>query len=253
MQVAFRRDDLDKNFFINQGIKIVGVAVNVPTEILGKKSAESLVKADSGMITDSLDNEFKIHLKNSQILLKIDNENVFRPLLETLYQEYSICVYNLPGCGYNLTGAFYLMQEFCAEFIMIFVCMLIICFIIAILMLTNLIAFGVSIRSKEIGVLKALGMQDGQIKKVYLLETVILGVIAFIIAIIWVRVFYRFANLNIYPYYGAGLTNLEIKYFYFKPMTFILMGLVTFGIMPLFTLLPLIAITKLNPVDAIKK
>ena len=238
--------DLDKNFFINQGIKIVGVAVNVPTEIWGQKSVESLVKAHSGMITDSLDNEFKIHLNNSQILLKIDNENVFRPLLETLYQEYSICVYNLPG-------AFYIMQEFCAELIMIFVCMLIICFIIAILMLTNLIAFGVSIRSKEIGVLKALGMQDGQIKKVYLLETVILGVIAFIIAIIGVRVFYRFANLNIYPYYGAGLTNLEIKYFYFTPMTFILMGLVTFGIMPLFTLLPLIAITKLNPVDAIKK
>ena len=57
----------------------------------------------------------------------------------------------------------------------------------------------------------------------------------------------------IFPSYNTELVGIEIRYFYLKPMTLALMGLVTFGIMPLFTLLPLIAITKLNPVDAIKK
>ncbi|MBQ9782477.1 MAG: ABC transporter ATP-binding protein/permease [Clostridia bacterium] len=246
MHFAYKRDDLDKNFLIAEGVKIVGVAVNIPNYSNTDVLSNDYMVYSGGYNFFEISDEFKSYDGNNGFLLKIEDESTFKSVLETLRQDYSLKVENLPGL-------FYYMEEICDELIIVFAAMLIICFAIAILMLTNLILFGVSSRSKEIGVLKALGMRNRQIRNIYLLETIILGVVAFIIALIGVSVFYRFVNFNIFPSYNTELVGIEIRYFYLKPMTLALMGLVTFGIMPLFTLLPLIAITKLNPVDAIKK
>ena len=250
IQLSFKRDDLDKNFLNTQGKRIVGVAVNVPLYD-GKISAvinnENLVYSKYGfLIEDQIDDEYRVYLANTNIFLKIGKESELKSVLKTLHNEYSLNVDNLPGY-------FYEMEEISNELIMIFACLLIICFVVAILMLTNLILFGISSRSREIGVLKALGMENSQIKRTYLLETLILGVLAFVIATICVLIFYKFANLNVFPGYSMELTSIEKKYFFTTPITYLLMGIVTFVIMPLFTLIPLIQITRLNPVDAIKK
>ncbi len=236
INLSFKRDDLDQNFLDTEGKVVVGVAVNIPL-YTGKNDAvinnENLVYSKySYAIENEIDDEYRIHLSNTNILLRMEKESVLKSVLKTLHQEYSLNVENLPGF-------FYEMEEISSELIMIFACLLVICFVVAILMLTNLILFGVSSRSREIGTLKALGMEDNQIKGTYLLETLILGLLAFIIATICVIIFYKFANLNIFPSYSMELSSIEKKYFFTTPITFALMGVVTFVLMPLFTLIPL--------------
>ncbi len=246
LDISFVRDDINKNFLNTERLIIVGIAETKHESKLSNKNYIYSNHYDT--ILQDVDEEYKLYGNHDSILLKIGNEKQLRIVLRTLYDDYFIEVKNLPGI-------FYKMEDICKGLVTIFACLLAICFIIAILMLINLILFGVSSRSKEIGVLKALGMQDKQIKSIYLLETIMLGIFAFIIALIGVYIFYKFANVNIFPNYDTELLKISIEkqYFFITTKNLILMGLVTFGIMPACALLPLIEITKLNPVDAIKK
>ena len=148
----------------------------------------------------------------------------------------------------------YDIEESTKELTEIFGVLLGVCLIVAVLMLTNLISFSVSARSKEIGVFKALGMPNIQIKKIFLLEVFILGVISFLLSIMLVETFLWFVNgkmlINTGNYFP--IKGIDFIYFIATPITYLIIFSINFILMPILTLLPLNKITKLNPVDAIK-
>lgn len=119
--------------------------------------------------------------------------------------------------------------------------------IILILTIVNLISRSIVDRKKEIGILSALGATNADITKIFLVETLLLSLVTFIVTLVLlvvsVLVFNRLFCFNLI----LKLTVLRIDFW-----TILTAILGAFGLPVLATLLPILKILRLKPIDAIK-
>ena len=119
--------------------------------------------------------------------------------------------------------------------------------LILILLVINLISFSIVSRKKEIGILSALGATNGDITKIFLLETLLIATIAFIINLAAILVGITVSN-NLFCMY----TLLKLTLLRFDYLTVITLVTASFVLLLLAALIPLRKIIKLKPIDAIK-
>ena len=122
--------------------------------------------------------------------------------------------------------------------------------LILILLVANLISLSIIGRKKEIGILSALGTSNKDITKIFIIETLIIAVITFVIALIASFVFA--AVINYYfsvKYFGLILV---LKFFSVDILTAVTLVVASFGLLLLGALLPLLKLAKLKPIDAIR-
>lgn len=125
--------------------------------------------------------------------------------------------------------------------------MAIVAFAVGMLLLIALISFGITSRKKEIGILKALGCGNGSIRRIYLFESLMIGVITFIFSV--PAVYFSIFGIN-RSMWNNGLTG--ITFFMTNAFTWLIAFGISIAAVVLFAYLPLIRISKLKPVDAIR-
>ncbi|MBO5889557.1 MAG: ABC transporter ATP-binding protein/permease [Clostridia bacterium] len=242
IKIEYNAKTVDKNFLNLDSKTIKYVAENE------RNLFEFDVFLSKNTIIDEtiINKEYLFYTNNENILLNCKNIKQIETELKEL-KNYGLKISSAEGMHYDI-------EESTKELTEIFGVLLGVCLIVAVLMLTNLISFSVSARSKEIGVFKALGMPNIQIKKIFLLEVFILGVISFLLSIMLVETFLWFVNgkmlINTGNYFP--IKGIDFIYFIATPITYLIIFSINFILMPILTLLPLNKITKLNPVDAIK-
>lgn len=121
--------------------------------------------------------------------------------------------------------------------------------IVFVLLIINLISFSITNRKREIGILSAIGASNKDVNSIFLLETLIISGISFVITLAL-----SFASIS--------LINLVISKTYYLCGTFpflsvdilavITLAATAFALPLLATLIPLSKIIKLKPIDAIR-
>ena len=139
--------------------------------------------------------------------------------------------------------------EFIKEYSVIFQCICLAMAAVTLLLVINLITFSINNRKKEIGILSALGASSWDITKIFVLESLMLSLVIFVLAIAGtfslVAGFNKFFSVLYYLEYTLTFYVVDI----YAILT--LFG-VCFVVLPLFALLPAIRIARLKPIDAIR-
>lgn len=120
--------------------------------------------------------------------------------------------------------------------------------VILFLTIINLITFNILQRKKEIGILSALGMGNGDIAKMFLSEIFIISSIAFtvnLILTIFVPIFFN-------RLFSAKYI-LVIPYFAPNIWTYVTLFLTSFVFLSIAALFPLAKVLKMKPIDAIRE
>jgi len=103
----------------------------------------------------------------------------------------------------------------------------------------NIMYTSVLERTKEIGILKALGARDNYILYIFLSEAVILSFIGFVVGSI----------LSLLIYFGVAQTGFTIS---FEPVAYLISFVSTMTIGTVFGYYPAKKAAGLNPVDALR-
>lgn len=121
--------------------------------------------------------------------------------------------------------------------------------LIQIFMVINLISFSIANRKKEIGILSALGTTKRDIIKIFIVETLIICLIAFVTVMIFSFVFA--SKLNQF-YSEVYILTLTLSFFRVDIVTVLVLAGVSIAFPLLAALIPLRTIAKLKPIDAIR-
>ena len=119
--------------------------------------------------------------------------------------------------------------------------------VLLILFVANLISLSIIGRKKEIGILSALGTSNKDIAKIFIIETMVIAVITFVMVFIASFVFAAVMN----NHYSSDYM-LVLQFFNVDLLTVGTLIVSSIGLMLLGALLPLIKIAKLKPIDAIR-
>ena len=238
LDLRFTKDTIDKNFY--SGDKLILKGVYYPNDyslnqFLYLRETEKLSK----------DEDYKLVFNNENILINVVDQAKMKDVITELRQDYST------GISGELGSTLYMFESMARQLASIFLVLLVVALATSVLLLINLISFGVSARTKEIGILKALGTSSSQLKKTFILETLVLAFIAFLLGFGVATWFVGFANTSIMVNSVGGMAGMT--FFVLTPVSYSFMVIMTFIIMPLLAFIPLFRITRLNPVDAIKK
>ena len=115
-----------------------------------------------------------------------------------------------------------------------------------ILLFSNFIYISISYSKKQIGILRALGTNKNDIIKIFLYESIIVGVIAYIISIIlW------FIAINLLNNSLFGDKTYILNGIVTNPWVPVIMFIYTIIISIIITIISLSKITKIKPIDAI--
>ena len=232
LDVSFNQPTVKKDYLGLEGMVIKGVDFSMPKQ---------LRVITSFNIESRLDPEWILLLNNNNILLYTKDYNGLAKMLRGLRTDY------LMGVDDDFMFPIYYFEQVASQIAKVFLVLLLISLLTSMLLLINLISFGVAARRKEIGILKALGTGNAELKKTYIIQTLLIGAFSFILGLFGTYWFVGFANSQIV----MGVDGLV--WFVMTPFTYLLMAAQTFFIMPVLALIPLRRITSLNPVDAIKK
>ncbi len=238
LDLRFTKDTIDKNFYV--GDKLILKGVYYPNDyslnqFLYLRDSQNLPK----------DEDYKLVFNNENILINVVNQAKMKDVIAELRQNYST------GISGELGSTLYMFESMAKQLASIFLVLLVVALATSVLLLINLISFGVSARTKEIGILKALGTSSSQLKKTFILETLVLAFIAFLLGFGVATWFVGFANTSIMVNSVGGMVGMT--FFVLTPVSYSFMVIMTFIVMPLLAFIPLFRITRLNPVDAIKK
>ena len=120
--------------------------------------------------------------------------------------------------------------------------------VITLLSMANLILIGISSSKKDIGIMKAIGITNKDIYKIFLFESLGIGVICGIISIC-------FIPLNIYILNIGYISdkNMDLKYFAFEPITILIIFIASIIIPLISTLISIKRISSLKPIETIRK
>ncbi len=120
--------------------------------------------------------------------------------------------------------------------------------VITLLMIVNLISFSVTDRTGEIGVLMGLGTSKKDIYAIFILQTLVISVLSFVIAMSMAFGFAAITNKYYCKDYMRYVPFLCVEY-----ITVIVAFAVSFVLVLVAAWLPLRKIAKLKPIDAIRK
>ena len=235
IDISFTHPTVQKDYLALDGMVIKGL-------VFRDKSLDEDLRVYTLIdIEERLDPEWKLLYYNDSVLLSTNDYRGLEKMLGGLRSDYKLRVED------SLIRSIYLFETVAIDLARVFLILLFISLLTSVLLLINLISFGVAARRKEIGILKALGTGNAELKKTYIIETLLIGAVAFLLGLFGTYWFVGFANSQIV----MGVDGLV--WFVMTPFTYLLMAAQTFFIMPVLALIPLRRITALNPVDAIKK
>ena len=182
---------------------------------------------------------------NSSYRVYEDNFNELKKIINTYETNY-----NKSGVYYYLTLPHYddleridAIYTFLAKYINIITLVFV---LFTILLFSNFIYISITYSKKQIGILRALGTRKNDIIKIFLYESIIVGIISYIISIIiW------FISINLLNDSLFGDKTYILNGIVTNPLVPIIMFIYTIIISIIITLISLSKITKIKPIDAI--
>ena len=174
-----------------------------------------------------------------------DNYNELKNIINTYETNY-----NRSGVYYYLTLPHYddleqinAIYSFLAKYINIITLVFV---LFTILLFSNFIYISITYSKKQIGILRALGTNKNDIVKIFLYESIIVGIMSYIISIIlW------FISINLLNNSLFGDKTYILNGIVTNPLVPILMFIYTIVISIIITFISLSKITKIKPIDAI--
>ncbi len=174
-----------------------------------------------------------------------DNYNELKNIINTYETNY-----NKSGIYYYLTLPHYddleqinTIYSFLAKYINIITLVFV---LFTILLFSNFIYISITYSKKQIGILRALGTNKNDIVKIFLYESIIVGIMSYIISIIlW------FISINLLNNSLFGDKTYILNGIVTNPWVPILMFIYTIIISIIITVISLSKITKIKPIDAI--
>ncbi|MCH5160250.1 MAG: ABC transporter ATP-binding protein/permease [Clostridiales bacterium] len=156
-------------------------------------------------------------------------------------------VYTVGGENTDAARMAYDFVDDLTEFTIVFGAIGAILLLVLLLMVVNLITFSITARKREIGILMGLGASNRDVRKIFILEALIISVLSFIFALC--------ATLGIAAIFNAefskGLMTV-IPMFCVEYVTVAVLFVISFGFILFAAWLPLLKIVKLKPIDAIR-
>lgn len=182
---------------------------------------------------------------NSSYRVYEDNFNELKKIINTYETNY-----NKSGTYYYLTLPHYddleridAIYTFLAKYINIITLVFI---LFTILLFSNFIYISITYSKKQIGILRALGTSKNDVIKIFLYESIVVGIISYIISIIlW------FISINLLNNSLFGDKTYILNGIVTNPLVPIIMFIYTIIISIIITLISLSKITKIKPIDAI--
>ncbi|MDR2266780.1 MAG: ATP-binding cassette domain-containing protein [Christensenellaceae bacterium] len=222
-------------FSVN-GLKIVGILMR--NDYSGIPSYDIYSNDETKL---SFVSEQKIAKYNLTTLIRTkesEKENV--KLLNMIVKKH--------GLGFDFAYAWHIYDMGNAEqlFVILFIVFSIVMVAVSLLLIINLITSSILSQKKEIGILRALGASIEHLKKTYLLESGLLGLIVFVFSSIAVILGITGININIVK------TLPTVVFFTIDFWYFALAFAMIFSLYLIATLIPLGKLNKMNPIDVIK-
>ena len=174
-----------------------------------------------------------------------DNYNELKNIINTYETNY-----NKSGIYYYLTLPHYddleqinAIYNFLAKYINIITLVFV---LFTILLFSNFIYISITYSKKQIGILRALGTNKNDIVKIFLYESIIVGIMSYIISIIlW------FISINLLNNSLFGDKTYILNGIVTNPWVPVIMFIYTIIISIIITIISLSKITKIKPIDAI--
>ena len=232
-------------FYDGEDVNVVGV-FDLPMNY------ESVFGIDSVIVfsDDYYDDYAKHQVHLDMIQMSMLENNIDYKNLITLLSENEMYFYNYVASGlYSLTPIMTLFQK-------IFVVILLIIIILACYMVINYFSHIISMRKRDIGIMRSLGISINDIKLIFVSIAVkIMGivlVIAYILYTVGVELFNAIMSKNYLSYILD--TNLKQLHIINNSFIIYIVLLITIGVL-LFvaTLIPLKKISRINAIDIIRK
>ena len=151
----------------------------------------------------------------------------------------------LPLSGFSIKV--YEQEPIFLQFAIIFALLAAVLLVITILMIINVISYSILNQKREIGILRAMGIQAGDVVKIYLIKILILALITLVLATALI-----FGAVAVTNQLMCDITLEGILWLRYDVWTFLFSLIACIGIPVLAALIPLRKIIKMKPVDAIK-
>ncbi len=186
----------------------------------------------------------------NSILIKRDSVKNLSSFLTTLrnrYQGYVSKVGLDVSIGRDFAEIAHNFEVDMTRFEQLFTLLSIVLMIILLLFVVNLITFSIHDRSKEIGILSALGARNKDIVKIFIYETLVISTTSFVLDTLM-----SFAVANFFNAEYCKIYSLIVPLFAVDWITILGLLVVSFGLLLLFAWIPVRKIARMKPVDAIK-
>lgn len=233
-----------------QGKKIAGVVFGEGTP--NRYWAEEGINEayfGAGTVSGVVSYKYSLYSNTSGLYIRTQGATQTEQILQTLRTDFSMGVGNdySEEAPFDFGFYFYMQEGSFAEMRRGFLLISAASFVIAMLLLVALISFGISSRKKEIGILKALGCGNGDIRKIYVFEAFLIGMLTLFLSL--PAVFFSVGWVNS-DMCGNGLTG--ITYIMTDAVTWLLAAGISVVAVLLFAYIPLCRISRMKPADAIR-
>ena len=196
---------------------------------------------------------FEFNYKSGFILIKTDSIQSIDSFIKTLDKEYNTPPINIGYVMYDgepLDARHAIGDMFVNGVQMmtiIFAALGVVLFVVLILLMVNIISFGITSRKREIGILSALGTTQRDITNIFVFETLIIGVASFVFILIFLFAMIVPINLLMLPGLQTYVPFLNISW-----LTVAIVLVATLALPLLAASLPIFKLSRLKPVDAIR-
>ncbi len=233
-------------------VRLAGVA-------FAKDGQEEMITNQIG-ISKKLCRQILLDIDNPIILIQsksVKNISSFVTTLRNDYQGYIDNAGSVKATSHtgqseqnvNLANMAYEFEQIIRLLSIVFLVIGVILLIVLVLLVINLISFSIASRKKEVGILSALGASNGDITSIFLLETLIISAISFVILLALTFIF-EWAFNSILS--SAYLLNMVFPFLRVDLVTIAVLVGAAFVLLLLAALVPIRKIIKLKPIDAIR-
>lgn len=165
-------------------VRLAGVA-------FAKDGQEEMIANQIG-ISKKLCRQILLDIDNPIILIQSKSVNNISSFVTTLRNDYQGYIDNAGSVkaishtgqseqNVDLANMAYEFEQIIRLLSIVFLVIGVILLIVLVLLVINLISFSIASRKKEVGILSALGASNGDITSIFLLETLIISAISFVI------------------------------------------------------------------------
>lgn len=239
IDIKYVRRDISETLLSISGKKIIGVDFDGSVDITVAKD----------MIVNNLSQNYFIYggdnisIEERDLYIPVTNYENLKKVLDVMRDDFGIGV---QGSSINFYGEEDANRNVATSMGIIAAVASVLCVVLMI----GMMSFSIISRKKEIGIFKALGCKNSDIKLIFLLEVLLIGLIAAILAVVATNLLVYFDNASLIsnqnPITG-GITFIAmdwLSYLIILGASFVMTWLVSY--------LPLVKISRMKPVDAIK-